>query len=76
MTDKDVKQELRALGYTDEVIESGVNKAKRWMKAAYGEVDWEELENETGNALGSVIAYCEETLAVPDGIKTFNRSNK
>lgn len=58
------------------MITSAVEKAKRWMKAAYGCVDWQELEDETGNAVGTVIAYAEETKAVPDGVKTFNRGNQ
>lgn len=74
--EKQIRAELKDLGYSPEVIQSGIAKTKRWMKAAYGGTDWEELQNETGNAIGTVIAYCQETQAEPEGINTFNRGRR
>lgn len=60
--------------YSKEVLKSALDKTRRFMKAAYGRVDWMELEAE-GSALETVIAYCEDTLKHPDGQKTFNKNH-
>ena len=74
MTKRQIRKELADGGrYAPEVIESGLRKAERWMRAAYGAVDWTELQNETGDAVGQVAGYCEESLQKPDGLGTFNR---
>lgn len=74
ITTKGIREELRG-SYSEEVIEKAIAKAQRWMKAAYGCIDWEELQGETGSAVGYVIGYAEETLKEPSGINTFNRNN-
>lgn len=71
-----IRQALRTSGFSDEVIDSALGKAKRWMMSAYGEINWDELENETGNAIGAVGAYAIETIKKPDGKKTFNRGHQ
>lgn len=74
MTRKDIRKELVSEGHPPLLIEKGIKKAERWMKAAYGSHDWDELQNETGSAVGMVVGYMQECLAIPDGQKTFNRA--
>ena len=53
--------------------EKAIRKTERWMRAAYGDADWDELEAETGSAVGVVMGYLVETLKEPSGTDTFNR---
>jgi len=46
-------------------------KYTRWMKAAYGDIDWSEKDAE-GHA-GSILCYYRETEKVADGRATMNR---
>jgi len=52
------------------VFKKALEKAKRWMRAAYGSVDYGEFIAESGP---DISAYYDETLETPDGINTFNR---
>jgi hypothetical protein len=68
-----IKKALIEKGYSAEVAEKGLQKSARWQRAAYGEVNWQELEDETGDAIGSVEMYCEEVIEKPNGLGTINR---
>jgi hypothetical protein len=73
MNKKEIRQSLLAKGYPSEVIQKGLAKAERWMKKAYGGVDYQEYCNEVGNPIEAVENYCQETMMKPTGQKTFNR---
>jgi hypothetical protein len=57
------------LVFTDADVNKALAKAERWMRNAYGEVDWNEEDGQEGNTL----SYLEETLANPSGRSTFSR---
>ena len=69
---KEIRSKLKEK-FDQQINDSGIRKAERWMRAAYGKVDWTEYESETGNAADAVEVFCKESLAVPDGIATSNR---
>lgn len=73
MNRRDIRRELIKCGHDPALVEKAIKKAERWMRAAYGSIDWEELQNETGDAVGNVMGYLVETKDQPDGRKTFNR---
>lgn len=63
----------KEIGYIDrDVFRKSLDKAKRFMVAAYGSEDFEQFIDETG---GSIACFVQETLAKPDGLNTFNRKN-
>lgn len=72
----DIRKALLANGHDQVLVEKGLKKAERWMRAAYGEVNWTELQNETGDAVGTVVSYMMESKEKPDGRNTFNRNNR
>jgi hypothetical protein len=51
------------------LFQSAFGKTKRWMRNAYGEIDWCEYLNECGNFYALYI----ESILEPDGKNTFNR---
>lgn len=69
---KQIREQLKDK-YSLEIINKALAKVERWMRNAYGEVDWAEYDAETGSAVESVEGYCKETVAKPDGKKTWNR---
>lgn len=69
---KQIREKLQDR-YTLEVINKAIAKAERWMRAAYGEVDWQGYGDEIGDPVEGVETYCKETMANPDGRRTFNR---
>jgi hypothetical protein len=58
--------------FSEEIFQKAVGKAKRWMKLAYGAVDWDSFLAENGGA--SIVVYYRETLEKPDGRGTFNHA--
>lgn len=61
------KSQLLAKGYSAEVVAKALAKAERWMRKAFGGVDWNEIE------LGTIEAFCKDTQKNPEGKNTFNR---
>lgn len=58
----------------DEVIfQKALGKAKRWMRSAFGSVDYEAFINDSGE---SISYYYNETLKLPKGTGTFNRETR
>jgi hypothetical protein len=53
-----------------DTFRKALEKAKRWMRNAYGSADLEEWINENG---GSIAAYYRECQKDPTGRDTFNR---
>lgn len=53
----------------ESVFKKALEKAKRWMRNAYGDADLQEYISERG---GSVATYYRETEAQPDGRGTHN----
>jgi hypothetical protein len=57
-------------------LESALKKAERWMRNAYGSVDWDEL-TEGGTQLGTLEAFYQETLKdTSGGTRTFNNESR
>lgn len=77
LTRKMVKAEMigRRADLDQAVLDKALDKTVRWMKAAYGATDWDELKNESGDVTETVMYYYKETLAEPDGKNTSNRQS-
>ena len=61
--------------YSPEIARKAIEKAKRWLKAAYGLVDWGEDDYDTH--LDRIDFYYRETLNdKTNGVATFNRSGR
>jgi hypothetical protein len=51
----------------EEIFTKTIKKSERYMRKAYGEINWTELSAQ------SIVAFYNETLTNPKGLKTFNR---
>lgn len=70
MTKQQHRQEMLIKGFAPDVVEKALQKAARWMKNAFGEVSWHDVES------GTMEAFCNDTIRHPDGRGTFNRGRK
>lgn len=50
-------------GISADVAKKALGRLERWMKAAYGEVDYDAYSNESGDVVGGARAYVNEILA-------------
>lgn len=57
--------------FSEEIYKKALAKYKRWMKAAYGGVDWNE--SDFAGHVGALALYYRETEKTPDGQDTMNR---
>jgi hypothetical protein len=70
-----VKQALLAAGLSEDIVRKGMQRGERWMRAAYGDADYETLRAESPDLVAWFTGYCNE--AAKDGGKgaTFNRQS-
>lgn len=61
--------------YPAEIVKKAIEKSKRWQRAAYEGINWDEVEAETGSIFEHIEFYCVETMKKNDGKNTFNRGN-
>ena len=76
VTRKSIRSNLISCGHGSELVEKAIRKTERWMRAAYGGVDWQGLQDETGDAARTVMGYLVECQNEPSGINTFNRRGR
>lgn len=69
---KETLQKKYGNDFSPEVFKKAMAKLKRWMKAAYGGLDWDSCSD----VADSVDTYYEETLEdTTDGQNTFNMTS-